>query len=938
VRQTADGGYIVTGFEGAAASFDGLKVYLLKTDANGNRESDLKPRDGYGHSLVVLADGSIIVTGGSGDQAYLAKLGSGVQPPDNKRYTYSFGTSPMFEFVAPIDWQGKSAGKIGVNNQTITINGLLKFSGTIELDTTRASATDNIRFTASGRFFLADAPLPKSGRGELTLFNGTISNGRVGSRGIELITVAQEPTGVRLFGTDLHPTQFQSVGGVAATGFRLAGWLTLPEASSCRNPADPQIAFTDLEVSGSDIKLYYLEALSYGPIFCMDQPSATYDRASDALVINGWMRSSAMFPEQIRALTGISGGHLLPTFLAPGNNPEVKFGSAYIPPVIRDFTGAMAFFPVPLFDVILGPFTTVMGTIVAPGGFYEADIPQGLLVYVGAAPKGPVSDLRMIKLGDDFFHIVGTPDLTLGSGGIFVVSMFEGAMKAGKRTNGSYVIDGEGQLNVLHAGTGAGVNGTITGTFTMPMSSPDPFLAAMGMFTYRLGPGQTLANHTVTIKGTSTGTKALYTTVPPALPFADPIAVKIDLSKKESDEEFFSPHFDVQKVLKKTARKSDDRSLQSAVDRLDTFEVDDAMEQVYFRIWSQGSLAGTYLISPSGERIEATKGDSSIIRTVASGQQEFWGLYLPAPGKWQIGIQDAAPSDSVMVMAINKRRPFALSASQQGRDLTASWSTEGARAGSTVSLYLDSDTSGLDGMLIGQVAESAGTFNYTLSDTLSECSYYLHAIRDDNSRIDADYAPQSFNNAKSGLAAPGGITALYSQSNKGVVMTWTRPSDPAVVGYLVRVIDASGNDSIYAMPYAHQTTTAFIVENVAGKTVSMASYDSLGHRGCWSPEQLMVPASVRDAVTGVQAQIAMSIVPNPVRADAHVNFTLRKRSDVNLTLFDNLGRTVSSAASATFDAGRHQMTIEVSHLPTGTYSLLLQAGDEIGSETIVVVH
>jgi hypothetical protein len=80
VAQTNDGGYIVTGAIGTASAYD--DVYLIKTYANGNAEWT-KTFGGlqfdHGHSVKQTSDGGYIVSGhtasyGAGqDDAYLIK-------------------------------------------------------------------------------------------------------------------------------------------------------------------------------------------------------------------------------------------------------------------------------------------------------------------------------------------------------------------------------------------------------------------------------------------------------------------------------------------------------------------------------------------------------------------------------------------------------------------------------------------------------------------------------------------------------------------------------------------------------------------------------------------------------------------------------------------------------------------------------------------------
>ena len=82
VLQTSDGGYIVAGKEKSPGSID--NIYILKTDSSGNQEwaknLEQNGQDSYGNEIVEVSDGGYVVAGaifnGTDSDAYIMKINS----------------------------------------------------------------------------------------------------------------------------------------------------------------------------------------------------------------------------------------------------------------------------------------------------------------------------------------------------------------------------------------------------------------------------------------------------------------------------------------------------------------------------------------------------------------------------------------------------------------------------------------------------------------------------------------------------------------------------------------------------------------------------------------------------------------------------------------------------------------------------------------------
>ena len=73
------------------------------------------------------------------------------------------------------------------------------------------------------------------------------------------------------------------------------------------------------------------------------------------------------------------------------------------------------------------------------------------------------------------------------------------------------------------------------------------------------------------------------------------------------------------------------------------------------------------------------------------------------------------------------------------------------------------------------------------------------------------------------------------------------------------------------------------------------------------------------------ASLMLSVHPNPSRGSATVTLVLRAPLEVEAVLYDVLGRRVAVVASGTFAAGRHALTLDASHLPSGVYVVYVTA-------------
>lgn len=78
--------------------------------------------------------------------------------------------------------------------------------------------------------------------------------------------------------------------------------------------------------------------------------------------------------------------------------------------------------------------------------------------------------------------------------------------------------------------------------------------------------------------------------------------------------------------------------------------------------------------------------------------------------------------------------------------------------------------------------------------------------------------------------------------------------------------------------------------------------------------------------------------PNPALGASRIGFTLPEAAEVNLEVFDVLGRRVAVLAEGTRPGGRHEATVEAGSLAAGAYLVRLRAGDHVSTTRLTVVR
>lgn len=78
--------------------------------------------------------------------------------------------------------------------------------------------------------------------------------------------------------------------------------------------------------------------------------------------------------------------------------------------------------------------------------------------------------------------------------------------------------------------------------------------------------------------------------------------------------------------------------------------------------------------------------------------------------------------------------------------------------------------------------------------------------------------------------------------------------------------------------------------------------------------------------------------PSPFTAQTQIGFVLPESGPVRLTVYNALGREIQVLEESILGRGRHEVTFEAPHLPSGVYYVRLQAGREVHNASIVITR
>lgn len=197
---------------------------------------------------------------------------------------------------------------------------------------------------------------------------------------------------------------------------------------------------------------------------------------------------------------------------------------------------------------------------------------------------------------------------------------------------------------------------------------------------------------------------------------------------------------------------------------------------------------------------------------------------------------------------------------------------------------------------------------------------------------------------------PVELASLNARLEEDAVrLTWRTLSETGNAGFRIQRKTATAGGTANSATSKSMGWQTIGSVNGAGTTTDPQSYRYVDSSLPFEADNLTYRIAQRDTdgtVTyseeitvqrGVQEVELRGTYPNPARQRATIRYALPRRQVVTVSLYDVLGREVRSVVRGKRD-GRHEQTLDVSGLPSGTYFLRLRAGSRTVTERMTVVR
>ncbi len=262
----------------------------------------------------------------------------------------------------------------------------------------------------------------------------------------------------------------------------------------------------------------------------------------------------------------------------------------------------------------------------------------------------------------------------------------------------------------------------------------------------------------------------------------------------------------------------------------------------------------------------------------------------------------------------------------------------------------------MDGNNITGVASGNYTFIFKTDGTTAQCKFILNSVGEDTDWTDVPVelvgSAVSTDNSNAVPDAVWSWGNVLDANNSGMpivlgsVYTWSWDATILEVdGFKIRikdnVIPANGNGSVFDVGYSGVDASASssnIVDDGGNiKSAVKGSYNIT----------LTIDASDSDKKTIVITEHTLglakisntefNIYPSPIVSNATIEYSLTEKSDVNISVFNVVGKLMRSHVSQNQNKGIHKAKFEAfGNYPKGVYFVKLSANNSVSVKKVII--
>jgi len=856
-------------------------------------------------------------------------------------------------------WCGAGPNQIKVDNNDVSINEILKFHGSMIIDTTM-----NFEKIANlnGEFYFDKINLPGTNTPQkFTLYKGSYDNLPLNNDSLKFSTIDSEAIAKSkskdyFCGIKVIPRYFKVWGFPSLNQVGIGADVWIQNTKNCgdrrrRFSFNGDILF-DIN---SNINLRAgFTGMEIIPNVCLKTIGIIYDNSAEEIGFEASLWTP-FFGNRTSESNGVSLSVLLKKKLFEKGSFSATVDPKLSIPIgnttlgFRGLGGSISGINEPPFNLCLTAFLVSRVN------------PDLLDFQVEGCYKAPsylelgVKDLKMGKFGD-IWQIRGEAKIIFDWNYYLGIN---GTINAGTLDNETFVVNSEGKLKLVW-NPSMELTGTLNGTLQIPkLEDKWPF----DWINSLIGLPFPLANTEIFFKFPILKGNADF------MGFLGQWNFCINISKigkpgyfelnqglaQNLNSLFLSNRNEPSNKIQDNSPYSRSYTLKSS-DRLlsnefkDTLKIEDVYQTLIIRIKSMsGIVPKSYLINPQNKKITETQPDSLIIYSTSKNSSTwnagYWTLTKPAYGYWIFVAENTQPTDSITIVGIkNDNKPeFALISKRDNNDIVLNWQPyEGNK--DTVDFFIDDNNSGYNGIYIGSAKDSTGIFKFHPNDTLPFCNFYIYGIRSLNGNISKAYLNEMQEFTKSRLHAPIDIHALYFNSgpDSGLTLVKYKIIDsPDINGYTIFTIDkTTGSEEILDQVFPYDSIFYYNIANPLSKKIKIIASDTMGLTGCPSYE-VPITDDVNNEWTNPfnsNNKIQIKVYPNPFNSSTTIKYYLPETSPITMRINNYMGIEIYRIFDKEMlNEGTHSYELNMGNYPSGIYYITINSGEERITEKIVLI-